>query len=76
MCIPGAVWLQSALKVPKCQADAIELRRTKNPALVNGALWAGLASLALGPIVTRDLKEEMGKMMDEPAPKKPKGGPK
>jgi hypothetical protein len=38
--------------------------------------WGGWLrrSPAFGPIVARDFKEEMGKMMDEPEPKRSKGG--
>jgi hypothetical protein len=41
-----------------------------------GITLAEYLTSIVGPIVTSDLKEEMGKMMDEPAPKKPKGGAK
>jgi reverse gyrase len=56
--------------------DAQVARKAKLVATNRGITLAEYLTSIIGPIVTRDLKEEMGKMMDEPEPKKPKGGAK
>jgi hypothetical protein len=40
---------------------------------VTPAVKPQAAARGVEPVVARDLKEEMGKMMDEPTPKRPKG---
>jgi len=52
--------------------DAQVARKAKLVATNRGITLAQYLSDIVGPIVARDLKEEMGKMMDEPKAKHPK----
>ena len=54
--------------------DAQVARKAKLVATKRGITLAEYLTSIVGPIVTHDLKEEMGKMTDEPEPKRSKGG--
>ncbi len=56
--------------------DAQVARKAKLVATNRGITLAEYLTSIVAPVVARDLKEEMGKMMDEPEPKRPKGGAK
>ena len=56
--------------------DAHVARKAKLVATNRGITLAEYLTSIVAPVVARDLKNEMGKMMDEPEPKRPKGGAK
>jgi reverse gyrase len=72
----GVVEREVARNDISVKLDAQVARKAKLVATNRGITLAEYLTSIVAPIVARDLKEEMSKMMDEPEPKRQKGTPK